>query len=165
MSKKWAYALIISFVVLVIAGIVIGAVVLDSQRSFRKDITLSQGGVTKEELSVSLEGMYPGQSVEYTIHIGAKAAAFYDVELSFRAEDEIALAPYVEVEVVLRGKSVAEGSLQEFFGGEPLRLALEIDEDETADIVLRYKMPIDVGNEAQRLTADFQVDFQAAARL
>ena len=162
--KKLVNILIISLAVLTIAGISIGIVVLNDQSGFEKDITLSENGTTKEELSVNLEGLYPGQSAEYTVHFGGKSADMYDLELSFTAGESTELAQYILLEIELNGESISSRNLNEYLGGETAELPLRIDAGGEATLVLRYSMPSEVGNEAQRLTADFTVDFTAVPR-
>lgn len=49
-------------------------------KSFEREIELSQNGVTQEKLNISLEGLHPSKSVEYSIKFGSKATNKYDVK-------------------------------------------------------------------------------------
>ena len=162
--KKLAYILIISLAALTVAGIVIGSVVLNKQDGFEKDITLSEDGVTQEEMSINLEGIYPGKSVEYTIHFGGNAASIYDLELTFTPSENVALAQYMDVELDVNGETVSSGLLSEYLGGEAVALDLEIGEGGESTFVLRYTRPETVGNEAMNLTADFTINITATSK-
>lgn len=160
MTKKLTYIAIIVFVVLAVAGIAIGSVVLSGQNSFEKNVTLSQDDVTQEELSVSLKGLYPGKSVEYTVRFGGGAAKKYDLELAFLPKGETSLSPYIDLEVELNGEIVSTQRLSEYFEGEAVRFVMDMKDESTSALIFRYRMPLEVGNEAQNTKADFKIDIK-----
>lgn len=157
MTKKLTYILIFALAAVVVAGITVGAIVLARQDNYDKDITLSEDGTVQEEMEFSLEGMYPGKSAEYSVHFGGVAGDF-ELSLSFRADGDTGLAQYVDAVLELNGEKVAEGRLSELLGGEAVSLSLSGDE---SVLVIRYTMPLEVGNEAQELVADFAVEIEA----
>ncbi len=161
MVKKLGYILVFALILMTVAGIVIGIVVLQDQKSFEREIELSQSGVTQEKLNISLEGLYPSKSVEYSIKFGSEATNKYDVTISFNADKNIELAQYLEVNVELNGEKVSIGNLTEYLKGKTVLLNLEMNGKQAAELVLRYTMPSEVENEAQNLSADFSVEIEA----
>ncbi len=159
MSKKLAYVLIFLLAATLIAGIAIGAVVLKTQSDYDKDITLTQDGAAAEEMEFSLEGMYPGQSAEYSIRFGGNVAKLFNLTLSFRSDGETALAGFVDAELELDGKRVKQGSLDDLLDGDAVELPLSARNGQSV-LVVRYVMPATVGDEAQELTADFVVEIE-----
>ena len=163
MAKKAAYVLIFLLIALTIGGIAIGIVVLNDQDDFGKEIELMQDGVTKENFDIGIEGLYPTKSVEYTIKFGSKTAKSYDVVLCFVSDGQTELARFLNVDIMLNGETVETGILQEYIDQKEVLLDLSVWNDRPAEVILRYTMAAEVGNEAQNLVADFKVVIEATA--
>ena len=163
MKSKWSYVLIFSIIVVTLAGIVIGILLLNRQNKFVSDIELSESGVTQETFEVSLEDMYPGVGVDYTVNFSSEASRVYDIKVSFSSDGETGMAPFIDVTLSLGGQIVQESRLDELLGGEEFLLALDASAG-SSEVVFRYQMPLSVGNEAQNTAADFKVVIQAVAK-
>lgn len=160
MTKKRTYVLLFTLVVMVIAGIAIGSMLLVRQNNFTKNITLSEDGIVEEEIKFSLEGMYPGKEAEYSIHIDKEGVEDFRFSLTFEASGNTDLAPYVDVALEVDGAVVSEGRLSELLLEEALGFTLSGGKDASV-LTICYTMPMEVGNEAQELTADFVLKIQA----
>ena len=47
--------------------------------------------------------------------------------------------------------------MSEFFEGEPILLQCYLTDDEAYDVKFTYYMPIEIGNEAENASADFDI--------
>ena len=161
MTKKLEYVLIFSLIALTIAGIVIGSVVWKEQNEFTKKVELAQDGVTQTAWDINIEGLYPTKSVEYSVTFAGKTAESYQVVLSFVPRGTTELSKYLDLDIALNGETIETGKLQEYIEGKTVSLYLKIQKDDPAEVILRYTMPEDVGNEAQNAVADFTVNIEA----
>lgn len=159
MKKKLTYVLILSLTVLTAVGIVLGVQIQNNHNEFEKSITLTESGETKETLEINISGLYPGKRAEYTIRLGGNGS--FAVSLKFNSGNDVALAQYLNMEIELDGKLLDDGTLSEFLDGEALVFDCETNSKNPAKLVIRYTMPLDVGNEAQKTVADFKIDLTA----
>ena len=104
--------------------------------------------------------MYPGKEAEYSIHIDKEAVSDFLFSLTFEASGNTDLAPYVDVALEVDGAVVSEGRLSELLLEEALGFTL-FGGKEASVLTICYTMPMEVGNEAQELTADFVLKIQA----
>ena len=162
MAKKIAIILVFVLIALTITGIVLGMFVIKSQKGLGNEVELSQDGITKKNLSVSIEGLYPTKSVVYRVEFNSKSVKDYDIKLSFRQEEPTMLAQYLDLIIKWNESTIAEGNMQDFLDGETVFFDAELSEDGLAVLAFTYTMSSAVGNEAQKLTADFLIDIEAA---
>ncbi len=162
MAKKIAIILVFVLIALTITGIVLGMFVIKSQKGLGNEVELSQDGITKKNLSVSIEGLYPTKSVVYRAEFNSKSVKDYDIKLSFRQEEPTMLAQYLDLIIKWNESTIAEGNMQDFLDGETVFFDAELSEDGLAVLAFTYTMSSAVGNEAQKLTADFLIDIEAA---
>lgn len=162
MAKKIAIILVFVLIALTITGIVLGMFVIKSQKGLGNEVELSQDGITKKNLSVSIEGLYPTKSVVYRVEFNSKSVKDYDIKLSFRQEEPTVLAQYLDLIIKWNESTIAEGNMQDFLDGETVFFDAELSEDGLAVLAFTYTMSSAVGNEAQKLTADFLIDIEAA---
>lgn len=157
--KKLSYILVFVLSALVIVGIVIGIVLLTRQSDFDKKVTLTGDGVVQAEMKCSLEGLYPGQSAEYSICFSGAPEEAFALTVAFQPDDAAALSPYIDVELELNGESVAAESLDKYLKGDTAEVTLPKGEERV--LIVRYSMPEEIGNEAQGLAADFVLALEA----
>ena len=162
MAKKIAIILVFVLIALTITGIVLGMFVIKSQKGLGNEVELSQDGITKKNLSVSIEGLYPTKSVVYRVEFNSKSVKDYDIKLSFRQEEPTMLAQCLDLIIKWNESTIAEGNMQDFLDGETVFFDAELSEDGLAVLAFTYTMSSAVGNEAQKLTADFLIDIEAA---
>lgn len=152
--KKLHLAIIITLLVFIGVGVGILIWVLLSNETFVRDVELESEGVTTKELAYSAENFLPGQTREYALTVHCGEAGEFSVAFSAKSTGEGTLWKYLGIEIVC-GEVSKEVALTELFEGSSLGFDISLQEDAPMRFTIRYKMPLDVGNEAQKERADF----------
>lgn len=124
-----------------------------------REVTLEQKGETVEELSFSAENFLPGEVKEYTILLHGDAGGEFDVTFTANPSTEGTLWQYLDFEIVYEEQSKA-APLADLFGGTEFQFDVTMG-DVPAKFTVRYKMPKEVGNEAENLGSDFSLTLSA----
>lgn len=155
MSKR--NIILIAIVAVILAGVVLLAVVMFNNNEFIKNITLSEDGVTHETLEFSANGLHPGETRAYTLNLKSVITDRYIISFAFEETKDGELKNYIDV-ILTYGDEKYECKLADLLDGQTLSFEnVAIEADETAVITITYYMPEDVGNEAQKTTADFDI--------
>ncbi len=160
MSSKKATAMII-FVVMVVSTLAIVLVIWwdRTQQAVVDDVTIILDGETQKELDVTLSDFLPGDSKSYTVQMKNGAEDALTVEMSFEKADTDSLASFIDVEISVNDEKVDSAKLSEYLQGKTIPFPTEFIAGSTHEVEIKYSMSIDVGDEAQKTTADFQVVF------
>ncbi len=160
-SKKTSYLLILSLVVITMLGVVIGVWFYVSQDKFSNEKTIVLNEQPQTEMEVSLSGLCPGMSISYEIHLKANEGDSFGLTMDFKKTDADSLAPFVDVEVKLGGETLDGAKLFEYLDGKQITFPTEFVGTSNIDIEIVYSMGIEVGDEAQNTTADFNIVLSA----
>lgn len=152
--KKVYLVLIMALAVLTGTGIAFLVWGLRANETFIRDVELTADGVTTETLSFTAENFVPGETREYTVTVHCAEAGEFVVTFSYESAGEGDLWKYLDVGIRC-GEVTKEAAMAELHGGAELKFEVELKEDEPFLFTVRYTMPLDVGNEAQRESADF----------
>ncbi len=161
MSKKTSYILILSLVVVTMVGIVVGVWSYVSQDKFINEQTIVLNEQPQTEMEVNLSGICPGMSMSYKIHLKANEGDYFDITLDFTKTGTDSLAQFVDVEVRLGGEKIESAKLSEYLNGKQVAFPLEYDDTSEIDIEIVYSMGLEVGDDAQNTTADFNIVLSA----
>ncbi len=161
MSKRTSYILILSLVAITMIGIIIGVWSYVSQDKFVNEKTIVLNEQPQTEMEVSPSGLCPGMSVSYKIHLRANEGDSFGITMDFKKTDTDSLAQFVDVEVRLSGEKIDSAKLSEYLGGKQITFPIEFDGTSEIDIEIVYSMGIDVGDDAQNTTADFNIVLSA----
>lgn len=145
--------LLIALAVTILLGIVLVALLLSTNDKLVKNIKLKEDDVVKENLEFIANGLHPGDTKEYTLNITSKIAGDYTVDFEFIEEKHGLLKNFIDVTLEYEGTSYTY-KLVELLDGQTIQFTCHISK-EPAVILVRFVMPIDVGNEAQGTSADF----------
>lgn len=161
MSKR--NFILIAVVAVILAGVVLLAVVMLNNNDFVKNVTLSENGITHETLEFSANGLHPGDTREYTLNLTSPISDRYIIEFAFEETYDGKLKEYIDVTVKCSGsEGWYEYKLVDLLDGQTLTFNNVVFEaDEEVVFTITYTMPLDVGNEAQRATADFYIHLTA----
>ncbi len=151
------YILAVAMILVTVVGIGIGIWSYTSHDAYinEKEITLSDQ--TSSTLEVHLGGITPGDKVDYTLHLNANRGDGFQVEMQFAGTGNTALAPYIDVEILLGTETVVSASLADLLEGESASFSADFTNTKNVDVTVIYKMKTSVGNEAQGAIADFDV--------
>ncbi len=161
MSNKVSYILILSLVVVTMVGIAIGIWSFVSQDKYINEKTIVLNEQPQTEMEVDLSGICPGMSISYEIHLQANENDNFGITMDFEKTDSDSLARFVDVEVKLNGEKIDSAKLSDYLSGRQITFPLKFDDTSEIDIEVIYSMGLDVGDEAQNTTADFNIILSA----
>ena len=102
--------------------------------------------------------LVPGEECEYVIQLEKTSASKYELELDFVDTDEDkTLKDYARVKILANGEVVCDELLADAFENEKIVLPVDFDEGKNTELKVVYYLPIDVGNEAKRAEAVFEL--------
>ncbi len=158
MTKKLIYILICVLVVFAVAGTSVLFVFFSDKNVFEKNITLSKDDTVSEVLSVSLDGFYPGKSVEYTVNFDGTLKGLFKITITFSRSGETSLSDYITVDIQSGNEIKASKTLTDFLNDDTTVFVIDTADADESKLIFRYTMPVDTGNEAQNTKADFDID-------
>ncbi len=157
MKKETVCALVSSLFVLTAVVFAIGAWIMNGQNRYSDEKTIFLDGTEQTEMQVSLSGLYPGKQESYFLHLNANMGDAFKATLVFEKKGTDTLAPYVEVEILVNGNALERGTLAEYLNGKEIDFTLAFQKTTHAEIGFVYSMGLDIGDEAQNTSADFDI--------
>ncbi len=160
----FTYFLLATLVVSILAGVLIVAFFWQRREQGESifEIELSANGVTQETLEMNDLKLTPGKSEEYTISllggVGEYTLGFAMEQTAFSN-----MQAFVNVLFFVDGECVAQAGLAELFDGKEVSLTHTFSLDEPTEIIIRYEMPLSIGDEAQGTSATFCLVLTAQA--
>ena len=156
MSTKFVCIAVAVLAVLIVVGAVLSSHFLTS--SINKEIfeiTLTEEKT--EAVEFNDLRLLPGEEAKYTVLLTGKATDKYNVEIVFSEKAESPLKDYVYVEITFEKETICSKPLSELLAGEALILSLDLKRNEKKNLEIIYRMPDEIGNEAQSASADFEL--------
>ena len=120
-------------------------------------ITLTEKGIENEILEVDFGTLQQGESREYSLHFHCQDAGEYRFTFSYVSANVSALANYLTVEIERAEERKASANLGELLAGETLVVQYSLQKSEKTDILVRYVMAEDLGDDAQGAGLDFDL--------
>ena len=124
-------------------------------------VKLKSNGVTQETLEFEELGLYPGQEKEYTLLITCEETGVYTMDFIFVEVEDHGLKTYVDVSVTMDGETLESGKLDALLSGEKFTLETEFSKTQPVEIRIVYSMSLEIGNEAQGVSALFNLKIEA----
>lgn len=110
-----------------------------------------------ESLEFESLALIPGEECEYTIQLERSASRKYTLELDFTETEEKTLKNYARVKIVSSGEVICDELLKTVFEGDAIVLPVDFDEGKNTELKIVYYLPAEVGNEAKRAEAIFEL--------
>lgn len=150
--------MIVAFLLFVVLSVILIVFLIRAHENFEKNIKVKENGVTEAVFAVRDLALVPTESREYHINLVCEASGGYHVFLDYNEKKDGGMKHFVEVTVKVDGKTVHVGSLAELIDdGKTVTFDSELYADDPVVITVVYRMPDDVGNEAQGTYADFDI--------
>lgn len=122
----------------------------------REIIEVNIGEDGSETVEFSSVNIKPGDSDEYVLALTSQLPGDCVLTLDFEEIEKGKLKQYLDVKIEMEGETLYEGSLEDLFEEENvLTKRCQIKKRKKYEIKVTYSMPLEVGNEAKRATADF----------
>lgn len=163
-SKK-IIILAVLLIVTCVLGVCFGGILLKHQHDFTKNINLSVNGKVNQDLNINLNGFYPGVNKDYQVTFTSQYADDYKITLTFIKQSFGTLENYIDTEILLDGKIIYQSKLSQIISVKRLdSFVFSVDKNKITTLTFRFKMGLDVTNEAQNATTDFilNMDIQKA---
>ena len=119
------------------------------------EVNLSDGKT--EAIAFEALSLVPGEQCEYTVTLKSEQAKKYDLTLDFVETEEKTLKHYARVKIIANGETVCDELLADAFEKDDIVLPVDFSEGKNIELTIVYYLPIDVGNEAKRAEAVFEL--------
>lgn len=158
MNVKHSNIIIVAMLLFAVLSIMLIVFLNQAHEDFKNDITVSASGVTEKTLTVRDLKLTPTQQTEFDVGLTCAASGSYNISLDYIEQRDGGMKHFIDVVVKYNGEVVYEGNLLELLDGDEIvRFEGVLEEKEPCTITIVYEMPIDVGNEAQGTSADFDI--------
>lgn len=125
------------------------------------EVKLEEGKI--ESMAFEDLTLVPGEECEYVIVLKKTNASKYELELDFVDTDEgKTLKNYARVKVLAGNEVICDELLADAFENEKIVLAVNFDEGKNTELRVVYYLPLEVGNEAKKAEAVFELQLKAS---
>ena len=158
MKNRSVNIMIVAFLLFGIMATIMIAFIINVHENFADRIKVNADGVTESVMKVRDLSLVPTESREYSVDMVCEASGSYHIYLDYQESEDGGMKHFVDVTVIVSDKVVYEGSLANLLDTDEVVYFEEILEaDVPVPITVRYNMPREVGNEAQKTHAGFDV--------
>lgn len=151
-NKKLKYTIIFSSIILIIIIILLLLILLNRKPKLKDNTIITIDDEVVESYKVEISNFFPGYEKEYKITFISDDINKYDVSIDFNNPNEGKLKEYLNI-VIITKHTYLENTMNNFLTEEEIYLGKGIEE-----IIIKYKMPEEIGNEAQGTSVKFNLD-------
>ncbi len=149
-----------SLLVLLISAVSVG--VYHTVKEIRDDTYISGetiiiDGKEQGRMEVSLADIVPGTERSYTLVLKPNRESGFDMKMEFKKTDTDTIAQYIDVEIKVNGQSIASDKLDVLLSGKKTEHKVGFNSKAEILVEIIYKMSLDIGDEAQGTSAEFDV--------
>lgn len=155
-KSKLMRIILVAGSVLIIVGVSLMGWMLETEDE-RGVIEVKLEDGKTESLAFEDLTLVPGEECEYIIQLEKTSASKYDIELDFVETEEKTLKNYARVKIVANGEVISDELLADAFEKEKIVLSVDFDNGKNTELKVVYYLPIDVGNEAKKAEAVFEL--------
>lgn len=160
-SKLMRIILIAGSVLIIVGVSLMGWMLATEDERGVIEVKLEDGKI--ESLAFEDLTLVPGEECEYIIKLEKSSASKYDLELDFvNTDEEKTLKNYARVKVLANGEVVSDELLADAFDNEKIILPVDFDEGKNTELKIVYYLPLEVGNEAKKAEAFFELLLKAS---
>ncbi len=160
-SKLMRIILIAGSVLIIVGVSLMGWMLATEDERGVIEVKLEDGKT--ESLAFEDLTLVPGEECEYIIKLEKSSASKYDLELDFvNTDEEKTLKNYARVKVLANGEVVSDELLADAFDNEKIILPVDFDEGKNTELKIVYYLPLEVGNEAKKAEAFFELLLKAS---
>lgn len=160
-SKLMRIILIAGSVLIIVGVSLMGWMLATEDERGVIEVKLEDGKT--ESLAFEDLTLVPGEECEYIIKLEKSGASKYDLELDFvDTDEEKTLKNYARVKILANGEVVSDELLADAFENEKIILPVDFDEGKNTELKIVYYLPLEVGNEAKKAEAFFELLLKAS---
>ena len=158
MKNKSLNMLIVAMLLLATLSVTLIIFLADAKGDFSEDIRVNADGESETILAVRDLRLNPTESRRYDVNLRCAASGSYLMTLDYEEKTNGGMKPFVDVTVLLNDAVAYEGKLSELLDQDiQVEFLGELQEGEPTVISVIYKMPREIGNEAQATFAEFDI--------
>ncbi len=161
MGKTVSRVLILFICAVTAVGIAVSVWNFTSQEKLTNEKTIVIDEKTQTEMDVSLHDICPGMSVSYYINLKANENDRFKALMDFQKTESDSLAAFIDVDILVNGTKISSSKLSEHLGGKQIEFDANFENTSEIRIEIVYSMDLEVGDEAQNTTADFNIVLSA----
>ena len=155
-SKLMRIILIAGSVLIIVGVSLMGWMLATEDERDVIEVKLEDGKT--ESLAFEDLTLVPGEECEYIIQLEKTSASKYDLELDFvDTNKEKTLKNYARVKILANGEVVRDELLATVFENEDIVLPVDFSEGKNTELKIVYYLPLEVGNEAKKAEAVFEL--------
>ncbi len=154
-SKLMRIILIVGSVLIIVGASLMSRMLATEDERGVIEVKLEDGKT--ESLAFEDLTLVPGEKCEYIIRLKKISASKYNLELDFVETEENTLKNYARVKLLANGEVICDELLADAFKKEKIVLPVDFDEGKNTELKIVYYLPIDVGNEAKKAEAVFEL--------
>ena len=160
-SKLMRIILIAGSVLIIVGVSLMGWMLATEDERGVIEVKLEDGKT--ESLAFEDLTLVPGEKCEYIIKLEKSGASKYDLALDFvDTDEEKTLKNYARVKILANGEVVSDELLADAFENEKIILPVDFDEGKNTELKIVYYLPLEVGNEAKKAEAFFELLLKAS---
>lgn len=157
MKDRSFYILVTAILILCVMALMLIVFLNWADEEFEDSIMVEEKGVTETLIPVRDLTLTPGAKKEYHVNLICEATGVYFIHLDYQETHDGGLKEFVKVEIELGGELIYEGGLSELLDGLVIETEGELVADDPIVATFRYEMPLEIGNEAQGTSSDFDI--------
>ena len=160
-SETTRIILIVGSLLILVGVLLMGLMLAKEDERGLITIKLEEGKT--ESLAFENLALVPGEECEYVVKLEKAGASKYDLELDFvDTDDEKTLKNYARVKILANGEAICDELLADAFEKEKIVLPVDFDEGKNTELKIVYYLPFEVGNEAKKAEAVFELQLKAS---
>ncbi|MBO6263022.1 MAG: hypothetical protein J6N93_01950 [Clostridia bacterium] len=163
-KRRTRNILILILIIFTLVGIALFFFIRQVQSDFSEEITVEIHGTTTSVLTVDDLNLKPGEYREYAVNLKSDVDIEYTIDLDFVETDDGGLKNFINTEIKCLDETHTKALCDLLNGEDKITFKCPLQKDVVTQIVIRYYMPIETGNEAQGTAADFNVVLTASCR-
>ena len=146
---------------LILIGVVLMAWMLatDEKRNV-VEVDLDDGET--ETIGFESLKLLPGEECEYSVTLKRESTKKYNLTLEFVETEEKTLKKFARVKIFANGEVVYDELLETAFEDDAIVLPVDVGTNKNTELKFVYYLPLDVGNEAKKAEAIFELQMTAS---
>ena len=148
-----------SVLILVGVGLMTWMLVTEDERN---NIVVDLFDDDPDSLKFESLSLVPGQECEYNVRLKSEHSKTYDLEFDFVDLGEGTLKNFARVKVIANGNVVCDELLADAMEDDNIVFPVDFKANDKNEIKIVYYLPLDVGNEAKKAEAQFELVLTAS---
>ena len=158
MSRRSYFILVSIMLVLIAFSVMLNIFLYNADEKYEGSIDVRENGVTETVIPVRDLILSPGVSKEYHVDLICDATGSFFITLEYEESFDGGMKHFVNTTILSNDTVIFNGPLTDLIDKKiPIEFEEVIDESDPVVITFIYTMPVEIGNEAQRTSSEFDI--------